>query len=104
MAVTEAGIATEVNPDPKNALEPMVVTEGGITIDVRLEQLEKVLAWIIEIDFGITIDVTPELANADSPMETTDSGRSIDFNKGQPRKACDPIEVNDFGSTAETRL
>ena len=38
MLVTESGMVTEVSPVYRNARDPMLVTELGMVIEVRLRQ------------------------------------------------------------------
>lgn len=56
---------------PENEDLPIVVTELGITIEVKLEQEEKAPAPIVITEFGMLIESISHPEKAYSPMETT---------------------------------
>ena len=49
-----------VIPDPRNASDPMLLTDDGIVMDVKPVIPWKALAPMLATDVGIVMDVTPE--------------------------------------------
>ena len=64
--VTESGIVIDVKLELRNASSPILVTELGIVIDVKLEQLRNALPLILVTEFPVNvIDVKlPQFSNA----------------------------------------
>jgi hypothetical protein len=58
--VFAADIVTVVNPEYWNALKPILVTEFGIVIDVKMEQPLNAKIPILVTELGIVIDVKIE--------------------------------------------
>ena len=55
-----------------NGLVPILVTEFGITIEVKPLQLEKAIEPMLVTEFGISIEVKPlHPLNAEEPMLVT---------------------------------
>ena len=72
MLVTELGISTEVKPEHfQKAVSPMLVTELGISTEIRPEQPLKAEFPMLVTELGITTEVKPQLQKADSPMLVT---------------------------------
>ena len=65
-------------------LEPMLVTELGISILVNPEQLEKALPPIVVTAFGMVMDVNPQPLNALFPIVMREFGRVTTFNDDFP--------------------
>jgi hypothetical protein len=64
-----------VSGTPENALLPILVTEDGITIIVKLVQPSNALLLIVVTEDGITIDVRPaQPENALAPIIVTEAG------------------------------
>ena len=52
------GIVTVVNPEPKNTPVPMLVTELGIVIDIKLVQpLNALLPIVPIVEVGVNVTV-----------------------------------------------
>ena len=65
-------IYTVANPEDKKAFVPIVRTEFGIVIDVKLEQLWNAATPIVVTEFGIVIDVKLlQFWNTDIPILVT---------------------------------
>ena len=71
--VTDDGMVMEVSVEhPENALEPILTTEDGIDMEVSAEQPENADAPILVTDDGIDMEVRPvHPANALSRMDLT---------------------------------
>ena len=62
MLVTEFGISIEVKPiQPEKASFPILVTELGISIDVSSEQPLKAEPPILSTDLGMTVFLHPDI-------------------------------------------
>ena len=105
MLVIELGIVTDVNPQPKNAFSPILVTDSGITMVVIFTQFSNVSSSIPIIEFGIVIDFnSTQPENAPLPIFLIEFGKINDFKPLQSLNADHPIEIIELGSLTDVRL
>lgn len=70
---------------PENALLPMLITELGIVMEVRLEQFLKDESLMRVTDLGIVIEVIfVQPSKALFPMTVTELGMAIDVKLEHP--------------------
>ena len=83
-----------------NALSPMVVTEAGMVMLVRLLQLKKA-AWPIVFRelfaAKVIVVICQQFAKAVFPMAITEAGMLMLVRFMQPEKALSPIVITDPG-------
>jgi len=93
MLVTDDGMTMDVKPIiPWNALAPMLVTDDGIVMDVKPVIPWNALAPMLVTDDGMTMDVKPVIPwNALAPMLVTDDGIVMDVTLLAFKKAFAPI-------------
>ena len=99
MLVTEfESVILDNKLQPLNADMPILVTVDGITIEVKLLQVAKVLALSVVIVFGILTDVIIEQPlNADAPILVTEFEILADFSFEQFVNADAPMLVTESG-------
>ena len=83
-------IVTVVNPDDWNAVIPILVTELGMSIDVKLEHDRNVSGLILvtcEVEINVTNAKLEQDWNVFEPILVTELGIVIDVKPEQPKNA-----------------
>ena len=104
LAVAE-DIYTVINPESVNASPPILVTEFGIVIVNKLEQLKNASLPILVTEFGIVIDdKLKQLKNAKLPILVTESGIVIVNKLIQLENTLTPILVTELPIVTDIKL